>query len=58
MPKGIYGDHNWSKPTTEEFKEYYFSHSVEDTANHFGTSTSSIIRFAKKNHCQKPTGKG
>lgn len=58
MPKGIYGDHNWSKPTTEEFKEYYFGHSVEDTANHFGTSTSSIIRFAKKNNCQKPTGKG
>lgn len=48
MPKGIYNAHNWEKPDIEEFKIFYLSHPIDETAKHFKTSTSSIIRFARK----------
>ena len=48
MPKGIYKNHNWDIPNLEEFKDYYVNHPVEESARYFKTSTSTIIRFARK----------
>jgi len=58
MPKGIYQGHNWNKPEELEFKEYYLSHSTEETAAYFKTSISSIQRLARTYKCAKPKAKG
>ena len=58
MPKGVYLGHNWEKPGEKEFKEYYLSHSKEETAGYFKASVSSIQRLAKAYDCLKPRAKG